>query len=832
MNPIHTHRRRGGFGALFLVLSLLLPRSGTAEPTRYPSEPDWIEVVFAADSRVRLRDGALTDLGAPSLSGVDRALERATSWEWRRLCHLSEEAVDAMRERGVRNTGRSDVPDLNNVYRLHVDGADVWEVSAALEALPGVSSARPVPKPVPPPIPPAYVQEYRAPAAWTPSGMGFDYFALAPNGSGAGMSVCDIEYAWNETHADITKAVGSQINMNVVNPFADDNHGTAVIGMLSADDNGWGVTGLCKDATLFTCGAFFGAPTPTWNPAGAILVAISHMPPGSVILLEQQWNYDDPNTPGSDLVPIEMWTDTHPANQSLNAVYQAIQLATANNQYVVEAAGNGAYDLNGIIFAGDSGAIVVGAGGVYPGGAGGAGNLERQDFSTSGFRVNVQGWGEQVITTGYGDLYVEGVTNDFDYTQVFNGTSSASAHVAAAVACYSAFVTPAVGALAPNVMRDRFILSGTPQLFGNPGHIGPRPDLMRLFAWNAPPVLANGGDFGDAPDGVLAYPNGVIGDFHTVFVPNRPPEEAMIHSTTAVQLQLGRFLDIEYGGNGGLPFLEFYAYDADECQGAADLDDGLLTPAAYTIQGGVVTSCSGVGGDLGPPCGLAVWGPNIDIEVRNNLGVDAWLNVLVDWNQDGLWGGVDMTCGVPAPELAMVNVLVPPTGPTSIPLSALVPGLPAIQIGSLPGHVWARFTLTDVPLASPATWNGSLISGGWVSIPQGETEDYLLGVGGVVAVADAAPDGPRRPLAAFPNPFRTGTDVRFEVAAAEHVVLDVFDVAGRRVRRLVDGILAPGEQHVAWDGRNEAGAVVSPGVYFGRIDHDGVHESVRLTLTR
>jgi hypothetical protein len=802
-------------------------------PARYECEPDWIEVVFAPEARVRLRGGELRDFGVPALVGVEEILRTTAANEWHRLCQVPEESVDELRARGIANTGRSDVPDLNNVFRLRIDGADVWDVAAELESLPGVATARPVPKPVAPPVPTQFLQPYRAPAAWNPSGMGHEYFAPVPNGTGAGTRVCDLEYSWDYDHADISKALNSQINVNVVDPFNDTDHGTAVIGMLSADDNGWGITGMCKDATLLTCGANFGNPA-TWNPGGAILVAIPHLPPGATLLLEQQWNYNDPNTIGDDLIPVEWYTNTFPSGQTANSVYMAIQLAAANSIYVIEAAGNGGYDLNSLTFAGESGAIIVGAGGAYAGGPGGAGNLERLAFSSFGFRVNVQGWGENVVTTGYGNLYSEPGTDNYDYTASFSGTSSASAHVAAAVACYSAFRTPSI-LLSPLAMRDRFILSGTSQVFGNPGHIGPRPDLMRLYVYDAPPVLANAGEFGDAPDGVLAYPTtGVVGDFHTTGLPSRPPDEAMYHELTSAFLFFGDTIDGEWSGNGGLPFGEFFAYDADECfdPGAVISDDGLLFPTSYTIDAvtSTIVPCSILSGDLGPACGLAQWGTDIDIAVTNFLPFSCYLNVLIDWNQDGQWGGVDMGCGGPAPELAVQNVLIPSTGGMTVPLSQLAPVAP-IQIGSNAEHVWARFTLTDAPLPNPAGWNGSILSGGWGSFPIGETEDYLFRVGTSTAVAEVDAVERAEGVSAFPNPMEEETAIRFAVSAAGEVSVDVFDLQGRRVRRVLEGPVTAGTQQVAWDGRDEKGQRVSPGIYFGRVQ-GAVQGVVRLTIVR
>ena len=54
------------------------------------------------------------------------------------------------------------------------------------------------------------------------------------------------------------------------------------------------------------------------------------------------------------------------------------------------------------------------------------------------------------------------------------------------------------------------------------------------------------------------------------------------------------------------------------------------------------------------------------------------------------------------------------------------------------------------------------------------------------------------------------------------MTVDVFDIAGRRVRQLVDGSLAPGEHRLSWDGRGEDGAPVGAGVFFVRARGAGL----------
>jgi hypothetical protein len=60
----------------------------------------------------------------------------------------------------------------------------------------------------------------------------------------------------------------------------------------------------------------------------------------------------------------------------------------------------------------------------------------------------------------------------------------------------------------------------------------------------------------------------------------------------------------------------------------------------------------------------------------------------------------------------------------------------------------------------------------------------------------------------------------------------VFDAAGRRLARLVDGLQAKGLHVVRWDGTDRGGTPVSSGVYFARITTDGRAETRKMTLIR
>jgi hypothetical protein len=88
-------------------------------------------------------------------------------------------------------------------------------------------------------------------------------------------------------------------------------------------------------------------------------------------------------------------------------------------------------------------------------------------------------------------------------------------------------------------------------------------------------------------------------------------------------------------------------------------------------------------------------------------------------------------------------------------------------------------------------------------------------------------------MAASPNPFSPGTELRFALsnsASQERVSLVVIDAAGRQVRTLVDGTLDSGYHQVAWDGKDDSGRDTASGLYFAVLrSADG---SISSKLTR
>jgi len=81
-----------------------------------------------------------------------------------------------------------------------------------------------------------------------------------------------------------------------------------------------------------------------------------------------------------------------------------------------------------------------------------------------------------------------------------------------------------------------------------------------------------------------------------------------------------------------------------------------------------------------------------------------------------------------------------------------------------------------------------------------------------------------------PNPFNPYTTLHFSLAAGGPAGLAIYDVSGRRVRTLVDGILDAGSHEVVWDGTNDAGEKLASGVYWSQFEGAGTKSNKKMVM--
>lgn len=105
----------------------------------------------------------------------------------------------------------------------------------------------------------------------------------------------------------------------------------------------------------------------------------------------------------------------------------------------------------------------------------------------------------------------------------------------------------------------------------------------------------------------------------------------------------------------------------------------------------------------------------------------------------------------------------------------------------------------------------------------------------VIAGASAVP-GPDlgkfslRPC--YPNPFNPRTTISFVIPASGKATLVVYDVAGRQVRTLINGVVEAGIRNIEWDGRDDVGRDVGSGSYVARIVFGAETRSAVMQLVR
>jgi hypothetical protein len=101
-----------------------------------------------------------------------------------------------------------------------------------------------------------------------------------------------------------------------------------------------------------------------------------------------------------------------------------------------------------------------------------------------------------------------------------------------------------------------------------------------------------------------------------------------------------------------------------------------------------------------------------------------------------------------------------------------------------------------------------------------QANNYLDGVV-ITGIGDDAPSVARIELDNYPNPFNPTTTIRAMLPEATHVTLEVYDVAGRLIRTLVDANKPSGQFLAVWDGRSDSGETVGTGIYFTKLRTQG-----------
>jgi hypothetical protein len=365
----------------------------------------------------------------------------------------------------------------------------------------GAGGGHPASSAATPPVTPdlSVLQGYLGPA---PTGIDLAEARRYPGGDGLGTRIIDVEGAWRFSHEAVVPAAKGMLKNGLIYPSWRE-HGTAVLGLICGNGgSGRGIIGIAPSSEV-EGSSIFRAPQGATRTATAILEAGLSLNEGDILLIElhrpgPRFTFTVPTGQGQrGFIPVEWWDDDQ---ASINAVL-------ARNVIVVATAGNGSEPLDDALYdsaalplrfppsrrnpfrrsPSDLGCVLVGAGAPPPNtnGMNHGPDRSRLVFSNWGEAVDAQGWGKEVVTSGYGDLQ-SGPDEDRWYTKEFCGTSSAAPMVAAVIACMQAILrSRGPRLLEPLEVRTLIRLWGSQQqpAPGRPAteRIGPRPDLAKLI---------------------------------------------------------------------------------------------------------------------------------------------------------------------------------------------------------------------------------------------------------------------------------------------------------------------------------------------------------------
>lgn len=484
------------------------------------NNPDRIlHVKFLDGTAVYAQDGKLV-----SEFGSFKNLEQYGHWE--PFYSISPEKLDAYYQKAKQNL-KKNLSDPRTLFEFHLNpGTDIQSVKKELEtrmhAVKYVSIPPKLSTPAAPDLQPTQLYLYDQ-----EPGIHAREFWDAYSIYGVGVKVCDIEYSFNDLHDDLP-------TVTILGPQPEDpgfgpDHGTAVLGEIGSLNDGVGTTGIAYESQLYFAGAYFDQ---TYFLEEALVHTMDALVPGDIVLIEQQIAGPDGN---QDYVPVE-WYEPY---------YDAIQLISANGLIVVEAAGNGNQDLDDPIFSMDNGghypfleenwseAIMVGAGAV------GIDDVSRSRlwFSNYGSRIDLQGNGEGVVTTGYGDAYsAEGLNKE--YSNDFGGTSGASPIVVGAVALIQSLHKSVTGnVLSRDQIRDLLVNTGKPQVAGTlfplSERIGPLPNVFAAGNY----LMDHLGIDAYDRNAFSVFPNPNAGSF-SVYIPDGTVNQLTLSDVSGKKIQI------------------------------------------------------------------------------------------------------------------------------------------------------------------------------------------------------------------------------------------------------------------------------------------------------
>jgi hypothetical protein len=125
-----------------------------------------------------------------------------------------------------------------------------------------------------------------------------------------------------------------------------------------------------------------------------------------------------------------------------------------------------------------------------------------------------------------------------------------------------------------------------------------------------------------------------------------------------------------------------------------------------------------------------------------------------------------------------------------------------------------------------------LVFGGYIYNTATSFNDLLSLQWAEAVDVDPMQDPSRLSLAPpWPNPSNAGVAIPFAMSSEGHARVRLYDVQGRLVRELLNGVMPAGPRELRWNRRTAAGALARAGVYFVELLAAGERRTQRIVAT-
>ena len=159
------------------------------------------------------------------------------------------------------------------------------------------------------------------------------------------------------------------------------------------------------------------------------------------------------------------------------------------------------------------------------------------------------------------------------------------------------------------------------------------------------------------------------------------------------------------------------------------------------------------------------------------------------------------------------NIKLPPDGAYTIKTEYILSATPVIT-----PQYRKQYTFDVMQYTESDEFARDIVIGG---------ERFLIRPGRRVITPEIGTDDVQTKVSAYPNPFNPSTTISYTIPKEQKVSIRIYDMLGREIATLIDGVQTQGEHFVRLDGSN-----LASGIYFYRFETKDFIQVRKLILIR